>query len=105
MKIESGDCDHCVAVAGEERSVDVVGCVELLETWRLFVKHKCRSNLMAAREETLNGDRTFADEELVSLKPPATWDIGEITVVVQTWIISGRHRLWGDGAHFAIGMA
>jgi hypothetical protein len=60
---------------------------------------------MAAREETLNGDRTFANEELVSLKSPATWDIGEVAVIVQTWIVSGRHRLWGDGAHFAIGMA
>ena len=105
MKIKAGDCNHRVAVAGEERNVDIVGFVELLQTWCLLVKHQCRSNLMAACEETLNGNRTFTNEELVSLKFSATWNIGEVAVIVQTWVVGCRHRFWVDGAHFAIGMA
>ena len=105
MKVETGNSDHDVSVACEQRRAGSVLGKELLQSRGFFFKHKGRTNSVATCEKTFDSDRAFADEKLVSFELSASWNICEIAVVLKARIIRCVDWCRVDVVHLGSGMA
>jgi hypothetical protein len=76
-----------------------------LQSRRFFFEDKGRTNVVATREKTFDGDGAFADEKFISFELSAPWNVGEISIVLKARIIRCVDWCRVDVVHLGSGMA